>query len=328
MDKMLESILFEKDESKKEDTEISEERMKVKHDRAAARKSKRYRATHKSEYKKALNKQKKFRKTAAGKSHMRKLNMMGKAKKGYRRTLENEDSPLHVIESLIRESEYNFSEKYDDLQEGLELVCRVAEGLKDFSEDVDFVECCDALIEMASEDLSLMEDNCGVMSYEDGTSLEERYYDLHDGAVMLFDLVTEDEDDDDFEDEDFEDEDFDEDNDEDTEEDEDFEDDDDDDDDDEDLEEAEAAKNLGRQKKSKTSGKKKHKTVTRRLLRTKGSKKVRGKSNYGNQKALTKSMVNQRKDVDSPQALLGYLKQVKLGKVAPGQPLAKRGTNK
>lgn len=63
-----------------------------------------------------------------------------------------------------------------------------------------------------------------------------------------------------------------------------------------------------------------------KMLTAKGMKTRSGKSKWAKSNTApgaSKKQVSLRGDVQNKQALLGYLRQVKLGKVAPGQPLSK-----
>jgi hypothetical protein len=241
------------------------------------------------------------------KKHQKKVKARGGTKKGYifRESLRGGpemgksllENVMEIAEAIDRDPEARFEEfatafnRIADLGELAAMRLMEEEDGEDAALDV-------LDLSLAAENvLKNMEEMDGTLSDEEDRELEETLADAMDSVgeyMSRYGLLDEDSDlgEDSDEDDDL-------------------------DDDDDDLSEAfhATASELREARPSKSAG--------RFLLNPSKRKKVKGRSKYAKagMTSKTKAMVQARGDVRNKEALLGYLKMVKAGKLAPGQPI-------
>jgi hypothetical protein len=280
------------------------------------RASKKYYRAHKSKIRRGLAKRKK---TSAYKTRKKKLARMSRGGARTRRVVSDvEDTSegmgnMHeslmgelgeLAESIERDPISRFDEYVEAFNHIADLGELVAMRLLDEDED-DALELLSISLK-AENMLKIMEGMDGVLDAEDDEILESSLADAMEEVGTLLEEFGLLEEDDDFEDE--------------------IDEDDDDDEeigDDEDVNPFLDAADALREAKGARKVKRK-KEKSRYILTSKGQKKVKGKSKWSEKhgKGASRKQVGLRKDVDSKEGLLGYLKLVKAGKVAPGQPIA------
>jgi len=280
----------------------------------------------------ARRKRKKWLKTAAGQAYARKQmqkrkrpafkkqakkqrirrKRAGGARKGYmmRAGVENPSEGKEAIHEDLMESLTDLAEsierepvsRFDEYVTAFNALADLGElgAAKIMDEDEDAAMDVLNLSLQAEEVLKLMEDMGGALDEDEDEVLEEALAQLMELAGELveeYGLLLEDEDEEEYEDEELE----------------------------EDEEEInpflEAAASL-REARRPPKGKK------RFLLNPKSRKAVKGRSKWSKAGGNAKRQLAGRKDVRNKQALLGYLKMVKAGKVAPGQPIMMSKTGK
>lgn len=268
------------------------------------------------------------------KKHYKLLKARGGPKKGSRMMTASFDNPgkglkimseklmqniMQLAEAIDRDPE----DRFDEYAEAFNHIADIGELAAIQLMDVDEEAAKDVLnLSLAAESvLKHMESLDGALTEEEDADLEETLQDAMEsvGEYMTeYGLITEEDEEDDDEDEDEDDDDLEEDylN----------------GDEDDDLlsafrtlKEARAAvKAKGKKGRGKKEIKRMAPPKSRKIMTAKGIKRKKGASNWSKKNpagnASSKQIAN-RGDVRDKEALLGYLRQVKMGKVAPGQSL-------